>query len=51
MDYIAVIAEAFVTFIKNFDFISVAKAFTEVDWSSVKDTIASVVEFVINAVS
>ena len=50
MDYISAIAKAFVTFIENFDFISVVESLTEVDWSGVKDALVSVVESVINAV-
>ncbi len=50
MDYIAVIADAVVNFIKNFDVNSVVKAFTSVDWNGVKDTVIAAIEKIIAAI-
>ena len=44
MDYITIIVDAIVAFVKNFSINDVVSAYGNIDWNGVKDAIVSVVE-------
>ncbi len=50
MDYIAVIAEAAVAFVKNFDVNAIVEAFAGFDWNGVRDAIISAVESIVSKI-
>ncbi len=42
MDYVTIIVDAIVAFVKEFDINAVVKAFGNIDWNGVKDAVVSV---------
>ena len=42
MDYVTIIVDAIVAFVKEFDINAVVKAFGDIDWNGVKDAVVSV---------
>ncbi|MBQ8026764.1 MAG: hypothetical protein IJ261_01450 [Clostridia bacterium] len=50
MDYIAIIVDAVVTFVKNFDINSIVAAYGDIDWNGIKDAVISVVESLVSAI-
>ncbi len=44
MDYVSIIVDAIVAFVKNFNINEVVTAFSKIDWNGVKGALVSVVE-------
>ncbi len=44
MDYVTIIVDAIVAFVKNFSINEVVSAYGKIDWNGVKDAIVNVVE-------
>ncbi len=42
MDYVTIIVDAIVAFVKEFDINAVVTAFGKIDWNGVKDAVVSV---------
>ena len=44
MDYVTIIVDAIVAFVKEFNINEVVTAFSKIDWNGVKDALVSVVD-------